>query len=671
MKDKMVYKGDNVVGALMNVPIFVGKFSDMTDFVVLEDIYAYRDERMGDIIVGEPFLREVGIKTKHLEGIITLYNGDDEVSEKDVKNGISHAYQKLKGFYKGVLNLGPVLYKVEDIATYLVEYVKFWDDWEVDRYGNANLDVLEIYMHQFWFTINKQDSSYRFKFGKKRFTLNMEVFREIFQCLSGKMTGLDKMRLSRAQILWGMYYKKNVDFVELLWEDFIFQIDNRDTKKQEKMYYPRFTKAVIHHFITKDKTISIRNRLFMHTTQDDCVLSTMRFVSKSEDFQVYRALLPKVMTNQKMRNSYVYNTYLAYATRAATPKKARKFKKHASPSKKRTLVTVEDEEPEPAKKVKRTLTTTGKSKGIDLLSDVAALEAAYKAIDLLSDVVALKAAQLKKAIKISKHDTSIHQAGGSGDGTGSKPGVPDEPKGKSVNTHEGTSLKPGVPDVSKTDSSKSEYKSWGDSGDEANVQETNDDEEESDDEFIHTLPNYVPTDDETNDESNDVDEEEYDRIDKELYGDVNVRLTDAEQDDEDEKDADMTDVAHYVVQATKTATPAIHNATTEVPPFSSSHSVSSNYTSAFLNLENHQSTEREVVSMLDINVQHEVPHTSPLPIIHVSLILEHTVFNPFETVITAPAITINSFLSSLFPTLLQSIPIPTPTQKLQPQILLF
>ncbi|GJU27060.1 putative reverse transcriptase domain-containing protein [Tanacetum coccineum] len=135
MKDKMVYKGDNVVGALMNVPIFVGTFSVMTDFAVLEDMDAYRDEGMGDIIVGEPFLREVGIKTKRLEGIITLYNGDDEVtyqmvrshprfknhtneqcnkippllkvSEKDVKNGISHAYQKLKGFYKGVLNLGP------------------------------------------------------------------------------------------------------------------------------------------------------------------------------------------------------------------------------------------------------------------------------------------------------------------------------------------------------------------------------------------------------------------------------------------------------------------------------------------------------------------------------------------------------------------------------------
>ncbi|GJY60645.1 retrovirus-related pol polyprotein from transposon opus [Tanacetum coccineum] len=33
-----------------------------------------------------------------------------------------------------------VLNKVEDITTYLIEYVKFWDDWEVDRYGDANLD---------------------------------------------------------------------------------------------------------------------------------------------------------------------------------------------------------------------------------------------------------------------------------------------------------------------------------------------------------------------------------------------------------------------------------------------------------------------------------------------------------------------------------------------------
>ncbi|GKD60086.1 hypothetical protein Tco_1297595 [Tanacetum coccineum] len=39
------------------------------------------------------------------------------------------------------------------------------------------------------------------------------------------------------------------------------------------------------------------------------------------------------------------------------------------------------------------------------------------------------------------------------------PEVPDEPKGKSIDTHEGTGLKPGVLDVSKADSSESEYES--------------------------------------------------------------------------------------------------------------------------------------------------------------------------------------------------------------------
>ncbi|GJS66599.1 hypothetical protein Tco_0681163 [Tanacetum coccineum] len=52
MKDKMMYKGDNVVGTLMNVPIFVGTFSVVTDFEVLEDMDAYRDEGMGDVIIG-------------------------------------------------------------------------------------------------------------------------------------------------------------------------------------------------------------------------------------------------------------------------------------------------------------------------------------------------------------------------------------------------------------------------------------------------------------------------------------------------------------------------------------------------------------------------------------------------------------------------------------------
>ncbi|GKF42623.1 hypothetical protein Tco_0125965, partial [Tanacetum coccineum] len=80
MKDKMVYKENNVVRALMNVPIFVGTFSIVTDFIVLEDMDAYRDEGMDDVIFGEPFLRDVGIKTRWFEGMVTIYNGSDEIT---------------------------------------------------------------------------------------------------------------------------------------------------------------------------------------------------------------------------------------------------------------------------------------------------------------------------------------------------------------------------------------------------------------------------------------------------------------------------------------------------------------------------------------------------------------------------------------------------------------
>ncbi|GJZ65076.1 hypothetical protein Tco_0621772 [Tanacetum coccineum] len=126
MKDKMVYKGNDVVGALMNVPIFVGTFFDVTDFAVLEDMGAYCDEGIGDVIFCKLFLREVGIKARRFKGMITIYDGNDsvtyqmvrshlrfkhhtneqcnkippllKVSDKDKRNEISHSYQKLKGF---------------------------------------------------------------------------------------------------------------------------------------------------------------------------------------------------------------------------------------------------------------------------------------------------------------------------------------------------------------------------------------------------------------------------------------------------------------------------------------------------------------------------------------------------------------------------------------------
>ncbi|GJY38713.1 hypothetical protein Tco_0425077 [Tanacetum coccineum] len=74
------------IGALMNVPIFVGTFFMIPDYVVLEDMDAYCDNEMGDVIFCKPFLRDVEIKTKRFDGIITLYNGDDEVTYQMVRS---------------------------------------------------------------------------------------------------------------------------------------------------------------------------------------------------------------------------------------------------------------------------------------------------------------------------------------------------------------------------------------------------------------------------------------------------------------------------------------------------------------------------------------------------------------------------------------------------------
>ncbi|GKA57883.1 hypothetical protein Tco_0757071 [Tanacetum coccineum] len=193
----------------------------------------------------------------------------------------------------------------------------------------------------------------------------------------------------------------------------------------------------------------------------------------------------------------------------------RKFKKPTSPLKKRNLVTVEEEEPEPAKKV-----VPSKS----LLENSLMVS---KSETLLVSTL-LEEAQVKKVLKRSQRGTTIHQAGGSGDGVGLQPKVLDEPKGDSGDeTNE-----QGNDDHEQADDELTESD---------NLRKSDEEKETQDYEYVHTHTpeEYVPTNDETNKESNDVDEEEYDMIDKELYGDVNVRLTDPEKDDEE-----MTNAGH-------------------------------------------------------------------------------------------------------------------------------
>nr|GFC76054.1 hypothetical protein [Tanacetum cinerariifolium] len=161
----------------------------------------------------------------------------------------------------------------------------------------------------------------------------------INKCLIEKSSGYDSLRLSQAQILWGLYHKRNVDFAYLIWEDFVYQVEHKDTKKSNEMYYPQFTKVIIHHFMLKDPSIPRRNKVNWHYVRDDHMFSMIKLVSRHQNTQQFGALLPIELTNEDIRNSNAYKEnsnaykeYYAVATKATPPKPKASIRKTRSSS---------------------------------------------------------------------------------------------------------------------------------------------------------------------------------------------------------------------------------------------------------------------------------------------------------------------------------------------------
>ncbi|GJZ42181.1 hypothetical protein Tco_0589067 [Tanacetum coccineum] len=194
------------------------------------------------------------------------------------------------------------------------------------------------------------------------------------------------------------------------------------------MYYPRFTKAIIHHFLIQEKTLSWRNKIGMHTSKDDYLINSLRFVSAKESTQIYGAILPECLTSPVMKESKAYKTYLGYATGVVPPKMAQKFKK-ASPSKKDSdLVPVDEEPVQKGKRVKRPAKKSTTKPAAGVVIREAPVETKSKSkekekvdvtrgkgIELLSEVALTEEAQMKEVRKKSLRD--FHKTHPSGSGT--------------------------------------------------------------------------------------------------------------------------------------------------------------------------------------------------------------------------------------------------------------
>ncbi|GKC98061.1 hypothetical protein Tco_1168336 [Tanacetum coccineum] len=208
--------------------------------------------------------------------------------------------------------------------------------------------VPKIYMHQFWNTVTKICP----KLPDQPFDIPPSTDEEI------------------VSFIYELRYTGNIETLPEL-------IDNHFSKGT--MLYPRFTKIIINHFISQNKSIFTRNRINLHTARDDRLLGTLKYVSKTQEHQVYRALIPKEMLKEDILKSTAYQTYYAYASGAKEPKKSRK-----KPATK----------PKPTKK--KASVKANKGKGLNVLSVVALSETAL----------------LKEATKQSKKDFHITHASG-------------------------------------------------------------------------------------------------------------------------------------------------------------------------------------------------------------------------------------------------------------------
>ncbi|GJV49418.1 hypothetical protein Tco_1439630 [Tanacetum coccineum] len=543
-----------------------------------------------------------------------------------------------------------------------------------------SVDVPEIFMQQFWYTIKKVQgtNSYEFLLANKKYIVDAEVFRKILdicprvegplhkytnmyvdymsqpwrtlaaiinKILSGKTASNDRLRKSRIDIMWGMFYREN----------------------------------------------------------DDDIVSKLKFVRIGEDYQKYGLEILDVMLNDTIKRSKSYQMFIKYSTGQIPPKKSRgkglQGKKTVDDSQE-TVDVSEKSKPEPVKKktasrrvVKKKVTLSANDniitddpdvalqlgKSISLI-EVKEAEAARKVHATHARIVTesvpesakkkyggrssrgvtiqdtpsapnpkpatskpkLKGAQsltpaekeaadIMQALKESKK-TSKRQpgTGGSSEETGTIPGVPDESTVISATLSEGTGTKPGVPDEEKDITKENVILEWGSEQeseyseeDQLDDEEKDDKEGDADDEGDAHISNTQDIDDE--DDETESDEDEIYKYKICVRKDEDEEILNDEVKDSRKGDADVSDGAKADAEKTEEAKDDLKKA--KLPLTSSSLSVSSGFGDQFLKLSFDTSlvgtvkdtTDAEISLLLDIKIQSEVLHIQSLSVLRVLL----------------------------------------------------
>ncbi|GKF21103.1 hypothetical protein Tco_0069741, partial [Tanacetum coccineum] len=219
--------------------------------------------------------------------------------------------------------------------------------------------------------------------------------------------------------------------------------------------------------------------------------------------------------------------------------------------------------------------------------------------------------------------------------------VPDESTVVPATSSEGTGTKRGVPDEEKVTSEANVILDWGseqeseysEEDDDENIDwvDTDEEEEKDDDDDDKSIDLEKTDDEETVQDDDEETNDELVHVDEQVNNDEDEEMTNAKDADTGNGDEEITDTTK--VEAEKTE----------------------------------DTTDAEINSLLDVQIQQEIPHIQSLSvlIVPVSVISKTLVIIPIlETPSVAPAITTllpPPSVSTISPVLLQSItPIPTP-----------
>ncbi|GJS65587.1 hypothetical protein Tco_0680151 [Tanacetum coccineum] len=125
----------NFTGRIKGMHVFIGNFTYIIDFMIVEDISSIVDPRLSQVVLGRPFVEISNMTHDPPEGVVRFINGTDEVAykmphkieqydslsdlekehtksvylrnEEDKRRGVEYVMSKILGFYKECLELGP------------------------------------------------------------------------------------------------------------------------------------------------------------------------------------------------------------------------------------------------------------------------------------------------------------------------------------------------------------------------------------------------------------------------------------------------------------------------------------------------------------------------------------------------------------------------------------